>query len=96
MYAVVRRYREGLKIQDELLRKRREVEQLLRGVPGFVAYYAIRGPGGADLTVTVCQDQAGTQESTHVAAEWVRQNVPAAAGSSPEVIEGEVVLHIGG
>ena len=74
MHAVIRRY-QGSAIIDAVVSRRGEVEALIRDVPGFVAYYAVRaGDGGA--TITVCQDQAGTAESTRRAAEWVRQNMP--------------------
>jgi hypothetical protein len=46
--------------------------------------------GGA--TITICEDQAGTEESVRRAAEWVRQNVQG-ADSPPEITEGEVGLH---
>ena len=93
MYAVLRRYQGGsAPVIEAIIPRRAEVEQILRGVPGFVAYYAVRtGDGG--VTVTVCQDQAGTAESTRRAAAWVRENLPDAAGSPPEVTEGEVVIN---
>jgi hypothetical protein len=92
MYAVVRRYKGGSRIIDEVIRKRSDVERLIRGVPGFVGYYVIKAEDGG-ATITICEDRAGTQESVRVAADWVRQNVPEAAGSPPEVTEGEVPLH---
>jgi hypothetical protein len=92
MYAVVRRYKGGSRIIDEVIRKRSDVERLIRGVPGFVGYYVIKTEDGG-ATITICEDRAGTQESVRVAADWVRQNVPEAAGSPPEVTEGEVPLH---
>ena len=70
-----------------------EIEQLLRGVPGFRAYYALRAGDGTVATVTVCDDQAGTAESTRRAAEWVRQNMSGASISPPEVTEGETFLN---
>ena len=94
MYAVVRRYtgQGASQLFDELERKRADVEQLIRGVPGFVAYSLIRtGDGG--ISVTVCQDRAGTEESTRRAAEWARQNAPTAA-NPPEVSEGNVIFQL--
>ena len=38
---------------------------------------------------------AGTAESSRRAAEWVRQNVPNAASSPPEITEGEVLYNFG-
>jgi heme-degrading monooxygenase HmoA len=90
MHVVVRRYQGASPLFDELARRQADVEQLLRGVPGFVAYYLARTQDGG-VTVTVCDDRAGTQESTRRAADWVRQNVPAAVGNPPEVTEGEVL-----
>ena len=91
MYGVVRRYQGAPQLFDELERRHTEVEDVLRGVPGFVAYYLIRaGDGGASFTV--CENRAGTEESTRRAGAWVREHVPAAAGSPPEVTEGEVII----
>jgi hypothetical protein len=91
MYAVVRRYPAGSKVIDAIIPKRAEIETLLRGVPGFVAYYAVKAAQGG-ATVTVCADRAGTEESTRRAANWVRENLAGAAGNQPEVIEGDVVM----
>ena len=95
MYAVVRRYQGASQLFEELARPERQADitQVLRGVPGFVDYYLIRSANGG-ASVTVCQDQAGTQESTRRAAAWVRENVPAAAGSPPEITEGEVLVRV--
>ena len=58
---------------------------------GFSAYYAVRS-GDALTTITVCNDQAGTDESTGAAAAWVRENMPTLTASPPEVSQGEVFL----
>ena len=91
MYAVVRRYKGGSRIIEEVLRSRAEVEQLIRGVPGFVAYYVVKTDDGG-ATITMCEDRAGAEESVRVAADWVRQHVQGAI-SPPEISEGEVPLH---
>ena len=91
MYGVVRCYQGASQLFDVLEQRKSDVEALLRGVPGFIAYNLIRsGDGGA--SITFCQDQAGTAESTRLAAGWVRENVPATASSPPQVTEGEVIL----
>jgi hypothetical protein len=91
MYAVIRRYGPGTGIFDVVTTREQEVREIISGVPGFVAYYVVRS-GTVDASITICQDQSGTTESTRRAADWVRQNVPAAVGSPPEIIEGEVGL----
>jgi hypothetical protein len=91
MHAVVRRYRGASALNDLLAQRSQDVEQLLRDVPGFVAYYAIRD-GDELATVTVCDDQAGTQESSRRAAEWVRQNLTGAGTGAPKMTEGEAFI----
>jgi hypothetical protein len=92
MHAVVRTYSgQGASELFDLLGDREEdVKALIAGVPGFVSYAAVRsGDGG--VTVTVCEDKAGTDESSRRAAEWVKENVSATA-DPPAVTEGDTVL----
>jgi hypothetical protein len=91
MYVVVRRYEQAPQLAETMERKRREVQDLLRSVPGFFAYFAFRTAEGV-VTVTVCEDKAGTDESVRVAAGWVRENLPAGAVSAPEITEGETYI----
>ena len=64
---------------------------LISGVPGFVAYYATRA-GDTMTTVTVCDSQAGTQESTKRAGEWDKKNVTGASIGAPQIAEGETFV----
>ncbi|MDX6696767.1 MAG: hypothetical protein QOE65_164 [Solirubrobacteraceae bacterium] len=92
MHVVVRTYSgQGASELFDLLGQREEdVKALISGVPGFVNYAAVRdGDGG--VTVTVCEDKAGTDESSRRAAEWVKENVGATA-DPPAVTEGDTVL----
>ena len=92
MYVVVRGYSEqGASALFDLLGQREEdVKALISGVPGFVSYAAFRsGDGG--MTVTICQDKAGTDESSRRAAEWVRENVSTTV-DPPAITQGSTVL----
>ena len=92
MYVVVRSYSgEGASELFDLLSQREEdVKALISGVPGFASYAAVRsGDGG--VTVTICEDKAGTDESSRRAAEWVKENVSTAV-NPPAITEGETVL----
>jgi hypothetical protein len=91
MHVVVRRYQQASQLAETMERQRREIQDLLRGVPGFVAYFALRTGEGV-ATITVCEDKAGTDESIRVAAGWVRENLPAGAVSAPEITEGETYM----
>ena len=95
MHAVVRTYAsQGAKELFALLEQRKaEVEDLIRTVSGFHAYTLIRTDDGG-VTVTVCQDKAGTDESLQVARDWIQQNASDLSTSPPTVSEGSVVLQL--
>jgi hypothetical protein len=92
MYVVVRSYsgQGGSELFDLLGQREEDVKSLISGVPGFVSYAAFRsGDGG--MTVTVCQDKTGTDESSRRAAEWVKENL-STTGTPPVITEGSTVL----
>lgn len=91
MHAVVRRYTGVSSLIDELASRQGEVQKLLGDIPGFNAYYAVKD-GDALTTITVCEDAAGTDQSTSVAAQWVKENLPDLTGSPPNVNEGDVFI----
>ncbi len=62
----------------------------IKDASGFQAYYALDVGGGMLATVSVFEDRAGAEESTRMAADWVRQNMPSLLPNPPEVLEGEV------
>jgi hypothetical protein len=92
MHVVVRSYSgQGASELFDLLGEREEdVKELISGVPGFVKYAALRsGDGG--MTVTICEDKAGTDESSKRAAGWVKDNVTETV-DPPTITEGSTVL----
>jgi hypothetical protein len=89
MYAVVRRYR-ATNVPELSRRVQDEFVPQLRDIPGFVAYYVIDGGGGEIASVTVCEDQAGEEESTRRAAAWVGEAVSDFLEGPPDVLGGEV------
>jgi hypothetical protein len=92
MYVVVRNYSgQGASELFDLLGQREEdVKELIGGVPGFVKYAAFRtGDGG--ITVTICEDKVGTDESSNRAAGWVKENVSGTV-DPPAITEGSTVL----
>ena len=92
MHAVVRTYsgQGASEIFDLIGQREDDVKALLTGVPGFVNYAAVRsGDGG--VTVTVCEDEAGTDESSRRAAGFVKENL-STTSNPPEITEGSTVL----
>jgi heme-degrading monooxygenase HmoA len=91
MYATVRRYVGKADFADQLAARNTEVVSLMSAVPGFRAYYLIRAAGDT-VSVTVCDDEAGAQQSNAAAADWIRENMPDIASSPPEISAGDVVV----
>ena len=92
MYVVGRSYSgQGASELFNLLGQREEdVKELISGVPGFARYAAFRsGDGG--MTVTICEDKEGTDESSKRAAGWVKENVTGTV-DPPTITEGSTVL----
>jgi hypothetical protein len=94
MHAVSRSYSgQGAKeLFDILERNASEVEKAMRSVSGFEAYALYRTADGG-VSVTICRDKAGTDESLRVAREWVQKNAGGTGVKAPTVSEGPVVLH---
>ena len=95
MHAVIRTYSgQGAKELFDLLETRKpDVESLIRSVKGFVSYSMVRtGDGG--ITITVCQDKAGTDDSLQKAKDWIGKNASHIGASAPKVSEGPVLLQL--
>ena len=92
MYVVIRSYsgQGATELLDLLAQRESDVRELIGGVPGFITYAAFRtNEGGA--TVTVCEDKAGTDESSRRAAGWVQENATTAV-DPPTITEGNTVI----
>jgi hypothetical protein len=92
MHVVIRSYsgQGASELFDLLGQREADVKALITGVPGFVSYAAFRSNGGG-ATVTLCQDKAGTDESSRRAADWVKENVSTSV-DAPAITEGDTVL----
>ena len=89
-YVVIRHYKDGSKLIDELERRREDVENLIRGISGFIGYNLVRTESGG-FSVSVYEDRAGAEESVRAAREYTQQNLPGVSGP-PEVIQGDAVI----
>ncbi len=92
MYAVIRQYTGAQALSDILVERSSDIQALLRGVQGFVSYYAVRD-GDRATTITVCEDKSGADESVKVAANWVREQAVQIGGGAPQVSGGDIILH---
>jgi hypothetical protein len=93
MHAIIRSYsgKGTNELFDLLEQKKAEVEKEISGVKGFVSYTLARsGDGG--FSVTVCQDEAGVEESMKTARDWIAKNAGNFGLNPPSVSEGSVII----
>lgn len=96
MNVVVRTYTgKGSKELLSLLEQRKaEVEKLMRSVQGFESYTLARSSNGeGGMSMTVCQDKAGAEESVRIAKEWIADNAANIHADAPKVSAGSVIIH---
>ena len=96
MHAVIRSYSgSGAKELFDLMEARKdEVESVIGSVPGFVSYTAVQTDDGG-ISLTACQDKAGTDESVEVARTWIAENAADLDTAAPSVSEGTVIVQLG-
>ena len=96
MHAIVRRY-EGVDQSrtDELTKKVGEtLLPSLSKLPGFEGYYLIEAGNGVMSSIGLFDTSAQADESTRVAATWVREEkLETALPNPPKITGGEVIAH---
>jgi hypothetical protein len=92
MYVVVRSYsgQGASELFDLIGQSGEDIKELISGVPGFIKYAAFRS-GNDGMTVTICEDKAGTDESSKRAAAWIKENFTGTVGP-PAITEGSTIL----
>jgi len=95
MFASIRKYNGAPTLADELIKREDEIKAVLQPVQGFQSYYLLKTGDGV-VTMTVCSERAGVEESNRVAATWLKDKLPTFANRGPEITTGEVRLHLNG
>jgi hypothetical protein len=99
MHATIRRY-EGVDQNrtDELITKVSEsLAPRLSKLPGFSGYYLIETGNGVMSSLSLFENVEQCEESTRVAAGWVRdEQLETAFPNSPKVTDGKVLAHSNG
>lgn len=95
MYVTVRRYHVKPGSMAEIARRANEsLLPIMRSTPGFESYYAVDLGNDTVVTFSVFEDQAGADESTRRATDWVKQNVAPFVEGTPEIAGGEAFAHV--
>jgi hypothetical protein len=95
MFASIRKYNGAPLMVDELLKKQDEIHAVLKPVKGFQSYYLLKTSDGA-VSMTVCEDRLGVEESNRVAANWLKDKLPTFATRPPEITTGELLMQLSG
>ena len=93
MFASIRKYNGAPLLVEELVKKQDDIKTVLRPVQGFHAYYLLKTSDGA-VSMTVCENQAGVDESNRVAATWLKDKLPTFASRPPEITTGELRIQL--
>jgi hypothetical protein len=90
-YYLPKVYGSTKKLFDLIEKNKAEVEKVIRPVKGFVSYSLIRTARGG-LSIIICEDKAGTDESTRAARDWIAKNARDTGVARPKISEGTVIL----
>ena len=93
MYTTCRVYSDAKELADLIVANKNEIESILRSVTGFQAYYLVRTEDGF-VSITVCDNQAGAEESNQRAADWVRAHAGGMSGTKPTYLAGSTAIAI--
>jgi hypothetical protein len=96
MYATMKRYEGVDKSRTDELTKRVGESLLprLSKLPGFSGYYLIEAGNGVMSSIGFFDSSAHADESTRVAAAWVRdEKLETALPNPPKITDGEVIVH---
>jgi len=93
MFASIRKYNGAPMLTDELVKKQDELKSIFQPVSGFHAYSLVKTGDGA-ISMTVCENRAGAEESNRVEAAWLKDKLPTFTTRPPEIWTGELRIHL--
>src|SRR5689334_4647941 len=95
MYTSVRRYNmTNAETVEEITRRVGEgFVPIISGTPGFIAYSVVDAGNGVIASISTFADQAGAEEASRRAADWVKHNLAHVIPDPPQVTAGTVTLY---
>ena len=91
MHVVIRKYAASPSYVEQVRPKLAQLEETMRALPGFVAYYFVETEDGV-TTITITEDETGTTESMGRAVTWMQENTPIDLPGAPEVTRGQTLV----
>lgn len=95
MFASIRKYNGAPLMVEELVKKQDEIKAVLKPISGFHSYFLLNQGDGA-ISLTVCENKAGADESNRVAAAWLKDKLPTFSNRAPEITSSEVRIFLTG
>ena len=92
MHVVVRKYATSPEYVDRVRPQLAHLEETMRALPGFVAYYFVETNDGV-TTITVTDDETGTAASMGQASSWMNENTLDHGLAAPEVTQGTTLIN---
>jgi heme-degrading monooxygenase HmoA len=95
MYVTIRRYKTEPGAAPELARRVNQgFVPIISRAPGFIAYYVIDTGYEGVASVSIFEDQAGADESSRMASDWVKANIASLVSGPPDITAGMVTVHM--
>jgi hypothetical protein len=91
MHVVVRKYATTPEYVDRVRPQLAQLEETMRTLPGFVAYYFVETADGV-TTITVTEDETGTAASMGQASTWMNENTQGHGLAAPGVTRGHTLI----
>jgi excisionase family DNA binding protein len=86
VYAAIRRYRVDSDSCSEVVKLILErFVPLIKEAQGLLAYYVLDAEDGVIATITICEDKEKVEDSSRVAAEWMKQYLASSIVSTEEL-----------
>jgi hypothetical protein len=96
MYMQIRKYRVKSGSAEELCRQAADhFLPLVKKVRGFVDYMVIDSHDGHVMSISICEDRAGVEQTHHLAKDWHRQFSEQLEGPL-DVMGGDIVMDSSG
>jgi hypothetical protein len=92
MFISIRRYSNVRSVSEVCRKIELSFVPLLRRAPGFIAYYAVDGGGGAMATVSVFSTAGMAEESNTTAAAWLKENAADLQPEAPDIVSGKALV----
>ncbi len=96
MYVTIRQYKmpDPSAVEEIARRSTEGFLPLISQAPGFVAWFLVHREVDVLMSFSVFEEQAGAEESTARAADWIRHNLAEYLPNPPIVTGGAVVAQI--